>query len=263
MAIQVTFQLDSPRERAEVSKCINALEDNKYPFGNRQLGKQGDAHEESRVKELEKKNKELVDENESYRKNTAKDTEKIEKLIQQLKDKNGEVELATQLAKEAEENAVKMKEEHEKTIKKIEFEHKREIEKLSKDWGIKEEELKDIIDDLRKQLEIYNPSINMDATSETTYYNVDGELLIQTNSLDAPYLAQNRGDNKFNYQFNFEKGPVREACSKKDLMLLPFCDIEEEAENSSNIRPGKWGVAIMEGGDLKVETKAKIKLYRD
>lgn len=263
MAIQVTFQLDSPRERADVGKCINALEDNKYPFGNRQIGKQVDTHEESRIKELEEKNKELVKENDAYRKNTAKEAERIEKLVQELKEKKEEADLSAQLAKEAEEKAAKMKEEHEKTIEKIESEHKKEIEKLSKEWGIKESELKGRIEDMRKRLEIYEPSINMSANSETTYYNVDDDLLVQTNSLDAPYFAKNRGDGKFNYQFNYEKGPVREACSKKDSMLLPFCDIEEEAENPSNIRPGEWGIAIMQGGDLKVEKKAKIKLYRD
>lgn len=86
---------------------------------------------------------------------------------------------------------------------------------------------------------------------------------METNSMDAPYMAQRMENDKYQFQFNFEKGPVQEACMNRTELLLPFCDIVEEAENPSIIRPSEWGIAILVGGDLKVETKAKINLYRD
>ena len=88
-------------------------------------------------------------------------------------------------------------------------------------------------------------------------------MLVETNSIDAEYVAQSMGDKNYRFQFNFEKGPVREACANREVILFPFCDIIEDSENASIIRPDDWGTAVMTGGVLKIETKAKIKLSRD
>lgn len=276
MAIQVTFQLDSPRERADVSKCISAMEASQNPYGNRQTqvlsGRQTSDIQEysSKIKELEKSNKDLQDDIERYRKQTERDAKTIEKL-QQEKDvlikeneaKIKEAEEAMKLAEEADEKTSKVSSEFEQRLQKQTAQFNEIIKNRNAEHEDAVRRLNDRIAELQKQLEIYNPSINMRTSSETTYYRVEGNMLVETNSTDAEYMAQNMGDKNYRFQFNFEKGPVREACANREVMLFPFCDIIEDSENASIIRPDDWGTAVMTGGDLKIETKAKIRLSRD
>jgi chromosome segregation ATPase len=275
MPIQVTFQLDNARERADMAKYISAIEGNQYLNGNRQMQSQygrqiAESQDVARVKELEKEKKELQEEIKIHQQNNIKNEEKINKLNEELnalRDENEnkirEAEDNKKLFEEACEENKKIKQEYELKLQEKDAEKKREINRVIDFRKGEERKLQDKIDELLKQLEIYNPSLNMRTNAETSYYKVDGNMLVETNIKDAPYMAQGMGDNKYRFQFNFEKGPIQEACANKDNILLPFCDILEEAENPSIIRPAEWGTATMMGGDLKVETKAKIKLYRD
>lgn len=275
MPIQVTFQLDNSRERADMAKYINAIDASQYPYGSRQAQSSFDRlgteiQDATKMKELEKENKELQDEIKKHQQNNVKNDEKILKLQDELvalraenEIKINEAEENKRLFEEACEDKSKMKAEYELKLEKKDAELQREINRVIDFWKGKEKKLQDKIDELLKQLEIYNPSLNMRTSAETSYYKVDGNMLTETNIKDAPYMAQSMGDNKYRFQFNFEKGPVQEACANKDSFLLPFCEIIEETENPSIIRPADWGTATMIGGDLKVDTKAKIKLYRD
>jgi hypothetical protein len=275
MPIQVTFQLDNALERADMAKYINAIEGSQFPNGNRQTRSPydrqiADIQDSAREKELEKENKELQEEINRHQQNNIKNEEKIKKLTEELdalRDENEnkikEAEENKKLFEEACEDNKKMKAEYELKLQEKDAEKKREINRVIDFRKGEERKLQDKIDELLKQLEIYNPSLNMRTNAETTYYKVDGNMLVETNIKDAPYMAQSMGDNKYRFQFNFEKGPIQEACANKDDILLPFCDILEEAEDPSVIRPAEWGTATMIGGDLRVETKAKIKLYRD
>ncbi len=275
MPIQVTFQLDNARERADMAKYINAIEESQFPNGNKQTRfpydrQIADIQDPARVKELEKENKELQEDINRHQQNNIKNEEKIKKLNEELdalRDENEhkiiEAEENKKLFEEACEDNKKMKAEYELKLQEKDAEKKREINRVIDFRKGEERKLQDKIDELLKQLEIYNPSLNMRTNAETTYYKVDGNMLVETNIKDAPYMAQSMGDNKYRFQFNFEKGPIQEACANKDDILLPFCDILEEAENPSVIRPAEWGTATMIGGDLRVDTKAKIKLYRD
>lgn len=275
MPIQVTFQLDNARERADMAKYINAIEESQFPNGNKQTRfpydrQIADIQDPARVKELEKENKELQEDINRHQQNNIKNEEKIKKLNEELdalRDENEhkiiEAEENKKLFEEACEDNKKMKAEYELKLQEKDAEKKREINRVIDFRKGEERKLQDKIDELLKQLEIYNPSLNMRTNAETTYYKVDGNMLVETNIKDAPYMAQSMGDNKYRFQFNFEKGPIQEACANKDDILLPFCDILEEAEDPSVIRPAEWGTATMIGGDLRVETKAKIKLYRD
>jgi len=275
MPIQVTFQLDNARERADMAKYINAIEESQFPNGNRQLRssydrKVADIQDSERVKELEKENKELHEDINRHQQNNIKNEEKLNKLNEELnalRDENEnkikEAEDYKKLFEEACEDNKKIKQEYELKLQEKDAEEKREINRVIDFRKGEEKKLQDKIDELLKQLEIYNPSLNMRTNAETSYYKVDGNMLVETNIKDAPYMAQGMGNNKYRFQFNFEKGPIQEACANKDDILLPFCDILEEAEDPSIIRPAEWGTATMIGGDLKVETKAKIKLYRD
>lgn len=274
MAIQITFQLDSSRERADVVKCINALEINPYPCEN----KQDQAIQErqsvntpeyiAQLQELEKKNKELQDEICRFRKQTEKDAKTIYKLEQEKEaltkekdDKIKEAEDAMSIAKEAEEKATK----YEERYKKQTAECNDMIAKLKKEQSDEVEKLNEKIQNLQKQIENYKPSVGLNMDSEQLYFNVDGNLLTQTNSDDAEYIAKRYGENLYKFQFNWKKGPVREACTKRNEKILPFCDIieGEDIEAVGRIDPGKWGDAIMKGDDLEVFAKAEIKLLKD
>lgn len=274
MPIQVTFQLDNSRERADMAKYINAIEACQNPYSNRQaqtsFGRQvSDNQDSAKIKELEKEKKELQDDLERYRKQAEKDAKALEKYQQELitlqkenEKKINEAEKALKLAEEVERKSNKIEADYKLKLQEKDAERKREINRLNDLREGEEKKLHNRIDELLKQLEIYNPSLNMRTNAEISYYKVEGNMLVETNSMDAPYSAQSMGDNKYRFQFNWEKGPVQEACANKADLLIPFCDIVEETENPSVIKPGDWGTAIMVGGDLKVETKAKIKLYR-
>lgn len=275
MPIQVTFQLDNSRERADMAKYINAIDASQYQYGNRQaqssFGRQGTEYQDAqKVKDLEKTNKELQEDIKRHLQNNIKNEERIKKLQEELEtlrkeneNKIKDAEENKKLYEEACDDNKKMKAEFELKLQEKDAELEREINRVIDFRKGEEKKLQYKIDELQKQLEIYNPSLNMRTNAETSYYKVDGNMLIETNIKDAPYMAQSMGDNKYRFQFNFEKGPIQEACANRGNFLLPFCDIIEETENPSIIRPAEWGTATMIGGELKVETKAKIKLYRD
>lgn len=275
MPIQVTFQLDNSRERADMAKYISAIDANQYPYSTRQdqssFGGQITKSQDSvKIKELEKEKKELLEDLERYRKQAEKDAKALERFQQErvvLQNENEkkikEAEEAWKLVEESEKNTAKIKADYERKLQEKDEELKREIKRVVEFRDENDRKLNDKISELRKQLEIYNPSLNMRTSAETSYYNVEGNMLIETNSMDAPYKAQCMGDNKYRFQFNWEKGPIQEACANKAELLEPFCEIAEETENPSSIRPADWGIATMVGGDLKVDKKAIINLYRD
>lgn len=275
MPIQVTFQLDNSRERADMAKYINAIEASQYPYGSRQAQSSFDrlgteSQDATKMKELEKESKALQEDIKRHQQNNIKNEERIKKLQEELEalraeneNKIHEAEEYKNLFEEACKENEKLKAEYESKLQEKDAELKCEINRVIDFREGKEKKLQDKIDELQKQLEIYNPSLNMRTSAETSYYKVDGNMLTETNMKDAPYKAQSMGDNKYMFQFNFEKGPVQEACANKGNFLLPFCEIIEETENPCVIRPVEWGTATMIGGDLRVETKAKIKLYRD
>lgn len=137
-----------------------------------------------------------------------------------------------------------------------------EFRKLQRELNNENLNLKNKIKELQKQIEQYVPSLE-GASGDIKYFQVEGNKLLETNSDDAYYKAQVGLDRVCIFQFNCEKGHSKEACSKKDSLLLPFCDIIDENPDANNIAPGKWGEAIItDSGELDVKLKAQIRLVK-
>ena len=277
MPIQVTFQLDNSRERADMAKYINAIEASQYPYGSRQAQtvynrQMADSQDSVKLKELEKEKKELLEEIERYRKQTEKDARALDKFQQEsevLKKENEkktkEAEEAWKLAEETEKNSARMKAEYERLLQQKDDELKREIKRVVDFRDEKDKKLNEKISELQKQLEVWNPSINTEGSTGQMFYTVDGDSLIRTMDDAALYVAHSTGNNMYKFQFNCKKGPIREAFLNKDTDILPFCEIVSggDLESVGRIEPVELGQAVMSNDELKVINKAKIKLYRD
>lgn len=277
MPIQVTFQLDNARERADMAKYISAIEGNQYLNGNRQMqtqyGRQiAESQDVARVKELEKEKKELQEEIKLHQQNNIKNEDKIKKLqteLDILRDENvkkiKEAEDNKKLFEEACEENRKMKESYDRMLQQKDNELQAEIRRVVDFRDEREKKLNEKISELQKQLEVWNPSINTEGSMGQMFYTVDGDSLIRTMDDAALYVAHSAGDNMYKFQFNCKKGPIREAFLNKETDILPFCEIVAggDLESVGRIEPVELGQAVMSNEDLKVIMKARIKLYRD
>ena len=277
MPIQVTFQLDNARERADMAKYISAIEGNQYLNGNRQMqtqyGRQiAESQDVARVKELEKEKKELQEEIKLHQQNNIKNEDKIKKLqteLDILRDENvkkiKEAEDNKKLFEEACEENRKMKESYDRMLQQKDNELQAEIRRVVDFRDEREKKLNEKISELQKQLEVWNPSINTEGSMGQMFYTVDGDSLIRTMDDAALYVAHSAGDNMYKFQVNCKKGPIREAFLNKETDILPFCEIVAggDLESVGRIEPVELGQAVMSNEDLKVIMKARIKLYRD
>jgi len=277
MPIQVTFQLDNARERADMAKYISAIEGNQYLNGNRQpqppYGRQiAESPDFARVKELEKEKKDLQELINKHQQNNIKNEDKIKKLQAELdtllgeNEKNiKEAEDYKKLFEEACEDNKKKDEKYNHMLQQKDKERQDEIIRVVSLRDEREKKLNEKISELQKQLEVWNPSINTEGSMGQMFYTVDGDSLIRTNDDAALYIAHSVGNNLYKFQFNCKKGPIREAFLKKETDILPFCKIVAggDLESVGRIEPVELGQAVMSNDDLKVIVKAKIKLYRD
>lgn len=160
------------------------------------------------------------------------------------------------------ENEIKKADDY--SLKLMEEEQAR-YDKLKRDSSNEKDRLMKEIKTLQKKIETYEPNTGTNS-GENLYYNVDGNILTQTNDDKAPYVArvQSSDCKTYIFQFNIDKGPIVEACAKRDLIITPFCEIIEEVpEGANSIGWGPWGTAkITSSGDLRIETKAQIKLKK-
>ena len=277
MPIQVTFQLDNARERADMAKYINAIEESQFPNGNKQTRSPydrqiADIQDPARVKELEKENKELQEDINRHQQNNIKNEEKIKKLNEELdalRDENEhkiiEAEENKKLFEEACKENEKMKDKYDRMLQQKDNELKAEIRRVVAFRDEKEKKLNEKITELQKQLEVWNPSINTEGSTGQMFYTVDGDSLIRTMDDAALYVAHSAGNNMYKFQFNCKKGPIREAFLNKEADILPFCEIVVggDLESVGRIEPVELGQAVMSNDELRVINKAKIKLYRD
>lgn len=222
----------------------------------------------SQIEELIKENaqykttkRELEEDIKRFRKEMHKNQEVIqskESIIDKLTKENES--LKTQLNNA--ENRIKKSEEE--ALKFLDEEHSRYLE-LERNSGNEKERLMKEINILQKKIETYEPNTGSNS-GENLFYNVDSNILTQTNDDKAPYIArvQSSDGKTYIFQFNKDKGPAVEACEKRESLILPFCEIIEEVPDGANsIGWGTWGTAkITNSGDLKIETKAQIKLIK-
>lgn len=277
MPIQVTFQLDNSRERADMAKYINAIETSQYLYGNRQtqssFGRQDTVSQDvAKVKELEKDNKALQEDIKRHQQNNIKNEERIKKLQEELdtlraenENKIKEAEDNKKLFEKASDDNKKMKDNYERKLQQKDDELKTEIRRVEDSREEIVKKLKEKISELQKQLEVWNPSINTEGSTGQMFYLVDGDSLKRTMDDAALYVAHSEGNNIYKFQFNLKKGPIREAFLNKETDILPFCEIIAggDLESVGRIEPIELGQAVMSNDELKVINKAKIKLYRD
>lgn len=215
--------------------------------------------------EKDKKIKELEKQLEQCKRDCEAQEEKIAQKDKEIGTLTKEVDNLSQ--KNEEERRFHEMERKEFEQKEIEFNQtlsKKDdaYRKLQRDQGNEINGLKKKNLELQKQLEQFIPNIES-VSGDIKYFQVDGDKLMETNSDDAYYQARIGNDRNCAFQFNIEKGHVKEACSNRDSILLPFCNIIEEHSQGNNIAPGKWGKATLtSSGELIIIEKAEIKLTR-
>ena len=159
-----------------------------------------------------------------------------------------------QIKKLTEENATKYNElqsNFTKEINKVKDEKEKEIAKLNKQ-----------INDLMKRISVYEPSLSGDV-GDDKYFGIEGPILNETLSDDAPIIGRVDVDGNAIYQFNVEKGPHKSMC-QKIAELEQFFDIVDRIEGANHISMCEWGKAKYNNGTMvPIEPKAKIKLTRE
>lgn len=185
----------------------------------------------------------------------TKETE-INDLKKQLKDAKDYESLQSE---EAENLKSELNKKDEK-LASVESDYKKRIMDMQTDYNKTNDNLRAKNKALERRLEIYEP-INLNSAGEPIYYEVKDGSLRQTVFENAKYVGyENNG--KITYQFNIEKGPVKEALQNKESDLRPFCDFEVETLDGTDIIHSQWGKGIIHGQYLDIEKKAKIKIVK-
>jgi len=190
----------------------------------------------------------------------GKDKE-LESLRSKLKEAEGYAKLLDDKIKQKEdrinrlmsENALKEKELQERyteSINSIKIEKEQEIAKLSKE-----------LDDLRKRLSVYEPSLIGD-TGEDKFFVFSKYNLDETLDASAPIIGKVDGEGNAIYQFNVEKGHHKENIMRINE-LSDFFEIVDRIDEANHIGMGEWGKAKYNNGTMVVIAKAKIKLTRE
>lgn len=202
-----------------------------------------------------------INELERHRKDAEKSSKKIDPLDEELKEAKEYDRLAeddskqkdAQIKKLTEENATKYNElqsNFTKEINKVKDEKEKEIAKLNKQ-----------INDLMKRISVYEPSLSGDV-GDDKYFGIEGPILNETLSDDAPIIGRVDVDGNAMYQFNVEKGAHKSMC-QKIAELENFFEIVDSVERANHISICEWGKAKYHNGTLvPIEPKAKIKLTR-
>lgn len=289
----IKFDPSDSRERASVIKVLKAIDPSAFESSTNATGRQvGATSQDTREtmfqkiqdlkdkvdeinkekNEFAKKNKELEETVNRHRKDAARSSEQIEqkeKKIEELKQKIEELQDVIN-SKENDNKVLEnmIKEEAEK--KKEELSKKDdEIRKTQDQANRKQRDLEDQIKALKEKLSDIIPDDVVDG--QTIKFKIEeGNRLLQTGQQNAAYIAQVVSDGTVAYQFNVDDGPSRKACQEKDVMLMPFCDIEyDEGEGACVIRMVRFGKARLSGVVQKsIETgdiieKAVIRITRN
>ena len=211
------------------------------------------------------KDREINEQNElikRYQKEVEKNAKKLESLDAELKEAKEYARLAeddakqkdAQIKKLIEENVTKCNELQSgftKELNNVKDEKEKEIAKLNKQ-----------INDLMKRISVYEPSLSGDV-GDDKYFSIEGPLLNETLSDDAPIIGRVDVDGNAIYQFNVEKGPHKSMCQKM-AELEQFFDIVDRIEGANHISMCEWGKAKYNNGTMvPIEPKAKIKLTRE
>lgn len=173
----------------------------------------------------------------------VKRTKEVERLNDAIQEKDTEIN-ELQKAAEQSRNDIETK--------------NQEIDKLK----ASNTELEAKVKELQNRLNEYEPAGISE--HEKGYYNIkEAGILTPTLDSNAPYIVAINSEGNISFKFNSESGPCKDACSKKNEMINPFCEIIEECTDANSIGTVKWGDAkgVM-GEDIEVIVKSKVKLNR-
>lgn len=197
-----------------------------------------------------------------YSKDAEKSAAKIESLVADLKEAKDNSQMVLEESNKKSAQIKKLTEENETKISELQFEYTKELNRLKDE---KEKEIQTLhkeINDLKKRISAYEPSLIGDV-GDNKYFSIEGQMLYQTLSDDAPIIGRVGVDGNALYQFNVEKGAHKSMC-QKIAELENFFEIVDSVERANHISICEWGKAKYHNGTLvPIEPKAKIKLTRE
>lgn len=197
-----------------------------------------------------------------YRKDAEKSTAKIESLDADLKEAKDYSQMVEEESGKKSAQIKKLTEENETKISELQLEHSKELNRLKDEKEKEIQTLQKEINDLKKRISAYEPSLIGDV-GDDKYFSIEGPILNQTLSDDAPIIGRVGVDGNAIYQFNVEKGPHKLMC-QKIAELENFFEIVDSVERANHISICEWGKAKYHNGTLiPIEPKAKIKLTRE
>lgn len=258
MKIDCSFEIRSSMGLYELRDLFDLL--HRYfpeiPADPRKIGSNENSSEKDRtINELN----ELLD---RHRKDAEKSNAKIESLNAELKDAKEYYQLAAEESSKKDAQIKELTEENTKKISELQREHTRELNKVKDEKEKEIQKLQKDLNDLMKRISVYEPSLSGDV-GEDKYFSIEGPILNETLSDDAPIIGRVDVDGNAIYQFNVEKGPHKSMC-QKIAELEQFFDIVDHIDGANHISMCEWGKAKYNNGTMvPIEPKAKIKLTRE
>lgn len=239
-----------------LNKLYSFIPANLDDLKNQNVGEPVSATQLSKIKDLE----ELI---KRHQDQTSKDQKSIENLTMERDDYK---ELYEKTENQASEKDVKIHELERKLSDELQKANQEFQQRLNTIKQEKELEIADLnkkIDELRKQLSDFIPTIGNGKDSEEWFMAIyDKSTLERSYDVDEPFKAIVNAEGEASFTFNTEKGPHKEY-SQNPYKLEGFCEITEQLDGANHIAPVAWGTGHVSDGMLKVEKKAKVKLVRE
>lgn len=206
--------------------------------------------------------KELNESLNKSRKDEEKSAANIKSLSAELKEAKDYSQMVEEESDKKSTQIKKLTEENETKISELQCEHSKELNRLKDEKEKEIQTLQKEINDLRKRISAYEPSLSGDV-GDNKYFSIEGSIFNQTLSDDAPIIGRVGVDGNAIYQFNVEKGPHKSMC-QKIAELEYFFEIVDSVERANHISICEWGKAKYDNGTMvPIEPKAKIKLTRE
>lgn len=257
--LAIEFDTSLKRETTKLEQIANIINDNSYSCSNASYPNTTAYEMTKQISDLKSQKEDLEKDIKRYQQQVEKDNSRIDKLNSDLDEKQNQIKQLEQKVAEKDKTIKDSENLYEQLIKDEQAKYR----KLERDLNNQLNNQSQQIQTLKKKLENYERcGANI---GEDTFYRVDTfskKLLIETKDDKAPYIARAIDNEKCEFQFNINSGPVKEACNSNNELLI-FCDVIEQEENASTIKWAKWGTARRNSsGDLIVESKAQVKLTR-
>ena len=258
--ISYTFDPEYSIDIRDLFKFLNKLYSfipaNLDDLKNQNVGGSVSATQLSKIKELEDLIKRHQDQ-------TSKDQKCIENLT---KERDDYKELYEKTENQASEKDAKIHELERKISdeqQKANQEFQQRLNTIKQEKELETADLNKKVDELRKQLSDFIPTIGNGKDSEEWFMAIyDKTTLERSYSVDEPFKAIVNAEGEASFTFNTEKGPHKEY-SQNPYKLEGFCEITERLDGANHIAPVAWGTGHVSGDILKVEKKAKVKLVRE